>query len=133
MNQESAAFAEGARIKAQIGAAGGYPDFLEKVVAWRVRTARLLGGVFVRNSLVDLYNDLLAQLDKMSFIKTEILSQMKTRIERRASRSEDENGQMKRGRSGVERRDYQYFWTFNGEFWSDELGDYVFALDSECR
>ncbi len=133
VRQEAAAAAEGGRIKAQIGASGGYPDFLEKVVAWRSRTARLLGGVFVRNSLVDLYNDLLSNLDKMSFIKSEMLSQMKSRIERRASHSEDENGVMKRGRSGVERRDYQYFWSFNGEFWSDELGDYVFALDSECR
>jgi len=32
----------------------------------------------------------------------------------------------------IERNDKQYFWTFNGEFWADELGDYVFALRSEC-
>ena len=32
----------------------------------------------------------------------------------------------------VERNEKQYFWDFNGEFWADELGDYVFALKSEC-
>jgi hypothetical protein len=32
----------------------------------------------------------------------------------------------------IERNKKQYFWTFNGEFWADELGDYVFALRSEC-
>ena len=46
--------------------------------------------------------------------------------------SPDEDGVLKRGRSDVPRRDYQYFWSFNGEFWNDELGDYVFGLESEC-
>ena len=26
----------------------------------------------------------------------------------------------------------QYLWDFNGEFWADELGDYVFSLKSSC-
>jgi hypothetical protein len=33
----------------------------------------------------------------------------------------------------LRRTDKQYFWTFNGEFWADELGDYVFSLKSECK
>jgi hypothetical protein len=37
-----------------------------------------------------------------------------------------------RGNRTPERRDDQYLWSFNGEFWNDEIGDYVFALDSEC-
>ena len=31
------------------------------------------------------------------------------------------------------RRDDQYYWSFNGEFWNDELGDYVFGLESQCK
>jgi len=27
---------------------------------------------------------------------------------------------------------FQYFWDFDDEFWSDELGAYVFALKSQC-
>ena len=40
-----------------------------------------------------------------------------------------------RGRGNVEprRRDDQFYWSFNGEFWNDELGDYVFGLESECH
>ena len=133
LRQESAALSEGARFRAAMGTQGGYPDFLEKVVAWRVKTARLMGGVFVRNSMVDLYEDLLANLDKMSFIKSEMLSQMKGRIERRNQLTDDGNGGKKRGGAGFDRKDYQYYWGFNGEFWNDELGDYVFALESECR
>ncbi len=33
----------------------------------------------------------------------------------------------------LKRNDRQYFWSFNGEFWADEIGDYVFALGSRCR
>jgi hypothetical protein len=42
-------------------------------------------------------------------------------------------GQKKRGSLGrPSLKDNQYFWQFNGEFWADELGDYVFALRPEC-
>jgi hypothetical protein len=37
-----------------------------------------------------------------------------------------------RGNIVPRRRDDQLWWSFNGEFWTDELGDYVFALESEC-
>ncbi|MEW6056970.1 MAG: hypothetical protein AB1540_10180 [Bdellovibrionota bacterium] len=111
---------------------GRFSAFLEKVLNWRTKTVRILGGVFVRNSLADLYQDMIANFDKMSFIKLEMLKHSKQRLERKALMSEDENGVLKRGASGIDRKDYQYFWTFNGEFWLDELGDYVFALESQC-
>jgi hypothetical protein len=42
-------------------------------------------------------------------------------------------GQKKRGSLGRPyTKDNQFFWQFNGEFWADELGDYVFALRPEC-
>ena len=40
-----------------------------------------------------------------------------------------------RSRGSIEnlkRSQKQYFWDFEGEFWLDELGDYVFSLKSEC-
>lgn len=117
------------------GASGGgksFANFLEKVLAWRGKTVRLLGGMFVHNFMSDLYQDLLANLDKMSFIKLEMLKHTKQTLERQQVMSEDEDGVLKRGSADIDRRDYQYFWTFNGEFWVDELGDYVFALESQC-
>lgn len=109
-----------------------FSSFLQKVISWRGRTIKLLGGLFVKNSMNDLYNDLLGQVDKMSFIKLETLNRTKLKLEKKPVMSLDENGQFKRGAADIDRRDYQYFWTFNGEFWADELGDYVFALESQC-
>lgn len=121
-----------ARRYGQSGNGQKFAGFVEKVLGWRVKTVRLLGGMFVRNFMTDLYQDLLADLDKMSFIKLEMLKHAKTSLERKQIMSEDEEGELKRGSADVNRRDYQYFWTFNGEFWADELGDYVFALESRC-
>jgi hypothetical protein len=132
--QERATQHEASRVHA-IAARQGHPrfsSFLEKVIGWRAKTVRLIGGAFVRNSMDDLYSDLLANLDKMSFIELETLNHTKLKLERKQVMSEDEDGVLKRGKSDIERRDYQYFWTFNGEFWADELGDYVFALEPQC-
>jgi tetratricopeptide (TPR) repeat protein len=120
---------ESARLRGELGR-GGYPDFLAKVSGWRLKTIRLLGGIFVKNTMVDLYNGLLADFDKMSFIKSEMLGRMKGRLLSR--RGDQDSGSRGRGSSRIDRKDYQYYWSFNGEFWNDELGDYVFALDSEC-
>ncbi len=35
--------------------------------------------------------------------------------------------------SNVKRSPSQHFWTFNGEFWADELGDYSFGLKNNCK
>lgn len=132
--QERAVARERQRVQANKQKLGGheFTDFLLKILSWRQKSIQLLGGLFVKNSLLDLYQDFLSNLDKMSFIKLDMLKRAKTKLEKQKAQSEDEDGVMKRGRSSVDRKDYQYFWTFNGEFWADELGDYVFALDSEC-
>ena len=64
----------------------------------------------------------------MAFIKLEMLRRAKDKLI-----GKNEVGvERGRGNRKPKRRDDQYFWTFNGEFWNDELGDYVFALESEC-
>lgn len=108
----------------------GFPGFLEHVLNWRLRSIRQLGGAFVKNSLLDHHAALLADFDKMSFIKLEMLKRAKESIMSKGK----SRGQGERAWGNVEpsRRDYQYYWSFNGEFWNDELGDYVFGLESEC-
>lgn len=89
---------------------------------------RTILGAYVRAGLVSKYAELYSAFQGMSYIKLEVLAQRKERLYRT-----DENQGRKRGDiKYVERNDKQYFWTFNGEFWADELGDYVFALRSEC-
>ena len=75
------------------------------------------------------YAELYSSFEGMSYIKLEILALRKERLYKTdSSSSGNKRGDIKY----IERNDKQYFWTFNGEFWADELGDYVFALRSEC-
>jgi hypothetical protein len=94
-----------------------------------LRMQKRLLGSYVRGRLVSLYADMYKSFQNMSYIKLEILAKQKERLY-----SFDENKSGKRGDlKYLERNEKQYFWNFNGEFWADELGDYVFALKSECK
>lgn len=90
---------------------------------------RTVIGAYVRSGLVSKYGELYAAFESMSYIKLEILALRKERLYQT-------DAQLKGKKRGdikyIQRNDKQYFWTFNGEFWADELGDYVFALRSEC-
>ena len=108
----------------------GFPGFLDQVLSWRLKTIRQLGGAFVRNSLLDHHSVLIGDFEKMAFIKLEMLGQAKEKLMGIAPSS---GGERMRGNRRPNRRDDQYFWSFNGEFWNDELGDYVFGLESECH
>jgi tetratricopeptide (TPR) repeat protein len=106
----------------------GFAGFLEHVLGWRIKVIRMLGGSFIRNSLIDYHDALIADLEKMGFIKIEMLRRAKDAILKRPSPGMDRAW----GNIEPSRRDDQYYWTFNGEFWNDELGDYVFGLESQC-
>lgn len=106
----------------------GFPGFLRRVLEWRAKTARYLGGAFVKNGMVDYHSVLISDFEKMAFIKLEMLRRAKEKL------IDPEKAVATRGRGSKEpeRKPYQYRWSFNGEFWVDELGDYVFGLESEC-
>jgi tetratricopeptide (TPR) repeat protein len=90
---------------------------------------RTIIGAYVRAGMVSKYAEVYTAFQNMSYIKLEVLSLRKEKLYQ--SEAPTQNG--KRGDvKYIERNDKQYFWTFNGEFWADELGDYVFALRSEC-
>lgn len=100
-----------------------------------VRNVKTLGdeyrvaiGAYVRAGLVSKYAELYSSFQGMSYIKLEVLAQRKERL----YQTNVEQGKKRGDVKYIERNDKQYFWTFNGEFWADELGDYVFALRSEC-
>lgn len=109
----------------------GIPNF-KRILNLNIRESMLLQrdliGAYVRSKL-DLYMSQLNQsFIDMSYIKLEVLDRRKTSLY-------SPEISMNRGRGSVQnlkRTDKQYFWTFNGEFWADELGDYVFSLKSEC-
>ncbi len=90
---------------------------------------RDLIGAYVRKNL-HLY---ISQLDKsfegMTYIKLEVLGRKKQRVYSYSNYGNRDRGDIKH----LKRNEKQYFWSFNGEFWADELGDYVFSLKSECE
>jgi outer membrane protein assembly factor BamD (BamD/ComL family) len=107
----------------------GFAGFLNLVLNFRVRSIHSLGGAFVKNSLMDYHRVLISDFEKMAFIKLEMLGRAKEKL---VSTKPKASGSRNRGNIEPARRDDQYRWGFNGEFWADELGDYVFGLESEC-
>ncbi len=106
----------------------GFPGFLRQVLQWRLKSVRQLGGAFVKNSLLDHHAALISDFEKMSFIKIEMLGRAKDKLLYGKSPAE---GRL-RGQNTPRAKQHQYYWDFNGEFWNDELGDYVFGLESQC-
>ena len=93
---------------------------------------RNLIGSYIRGQLQLFAAQIVKAFEDMSYIKLEVLSKRKTELYEDISLT----GKQLRKRGDIahlRRTDKQYFWTFNGEFWADELGDYVFSLKSECK
>lgn len=105
----------------------GFPGFLREVLSWRRHSVRWFGGAFVKNSLLDRHLVLIHDFEKIAFIKLEMLRRAKESLMGKKSDID-----MPEDAQEASRRDYQYYWTFNGEFWNDEIGDYVFGLKSQC-
>ncbi len=92
---------------------------------------RNLIGSYIRGQLQLFAAQIVKAFEDMSYIKLEVLSKRKTELYGDVSMSAD--GRARGDIAQLKRTDKQYFWTFNGEFWADELGDYVFSLKSECK
>lgn len=89
---------------------------------------RDLIGSYIKKGLSTLSYRVEQTFAHMSYIKLEVIRNKKDQIYNAVPNTERTRGDIQY----LERSDKQYFWTFNGEFWADELGDYVFALRSEC-
>jgi tetratricopeptide (TPR) repeat protein len=131
VSDESAAITRFASMQAgaKNDPGAGFPGFLNQVLRWRAKSIRLLGGVHVKNSMIDYHMALISDFEKMAFIKLEMLKRAKDKLVFKRPSA------LERGWGNVtpSRRDDQQYWSFNGEFWNDELGDYVFGLESECN
>lgn len=89
---------------------------------------RDLVGAYVRKGLLQNLKMLDKSFEGMSYIKLEVLSRKKAELYDFESKEARSRGDIRY----LKRNEKQYFWSFNGEFWADELGDYVFSLKSEC-
>ncbi len=109
-------------------ARGKFERELLKSLNEALGTQKKLIGAYVKKSLTVYNHQLKKAFKSMSYIKLEVLSKSKRELYRHGK-------VLKRGRGDIANlvvKNNQYFWSFNGEFWADELGDYVFSLKSEC-
>lgn len=109
--------------------AGRYQSYVKSHLKSSLILERDLIGAYVRSSLIDLRNSVQVSLEGMSSIKLEILKQKKQALYQDKEFVTKKRGNIK----NLQRTSKQYFWDFNGEFWADELGDYVFSLKSRCE
>ncbi len=103
----------------------GFVGFLQEVGHFFTESLHAFEGILVKNTLVDYNAELIENFDKMSFMKVEVLKVASDSL------------QNIKPAVGVNMRTpsiptSMLYWTFNGEFWSDELGDYVVATTSAC-
>jgi tetratricopeptide (TPR) repeat protein len=120
---------DSARPETRTGITEGFPGFLNAVLDWRNSSVELLGGIYIKKSMQDYRDSLVSDLENMQFLKIDLLSHMKKKI---MAPEEASSAERSRGNRIPVRRNDQLLWSFNGEFWNDEIGDYVFALESEC-
>jgi tetratricopeptide (TPR) repeat protein len=90
---------------------------------------RNIVGAYVRKGLYIFKNLMDKSFEDMSYIKLEVLSQLRNQVLNIPSSYTRARGNL----VNIKPNDKQYFWNFVGEFWADELGDYVFSLKSECK
>lgn len=104
-----------------------FTKFLNGNLFETTKSYQKITGSYIRSKLVSFYAQLYKAFEGMSYIKLEVLAQRKAKLY-----SFNDESRSRGDLKYVERNEKQYFWDFNGEFWADELGDYVFALKSEC-
>jgi hypothetical protein len=120
------ALTEYSRLKSKTK--GKYSLVLRKNIKDYIYTIQKIMGYFALNQF-NHNKDLVAYaFQGMSYIKLEVLAKRKEAIYSNLPEPGTKRGDIKY----LDRNDKQYFWDFNGEFWADELGDYVFALGSKC-
>lgn len=85
---------------------------------------------YVKVSIIKFINETHKLSQDMFNLKLEILAKQRDLVYKQEklianrSRGDLEN---------VDRKDFQEFWTFQNAFWADELGDYSFGLESNCK
>ncbi len=85
---------------------------------------------YVKVSMTKFINETHSLSSDMFNLKLEILAKQRDLVYKR---EKIDAGRSRGSLENVERKPYQEFWTFNSAFWADELGDYSFGLESNCK
>lgn len=105
---------------------------LRKVLTDVVKNSLILQrdliGAYVRKVLYEYYYQINRTLENLSYVNLEILDRRRNQLYADITGTDRSRGSIE----NLKRSQKQYFWNFEGEFWLDELGDYVFSLKPEC-
>ncbi len=84
---------------------------------------------YIKKEIYQFITDIHRHSYSMFNLKLELLSQKRNQIYNPKKKEDRDRGDER----NVKRTAYQYFYNFNGSFWADELGDYSFGLESNCK
>ena len=85
---------------------------------------------YVKNQMFEFLGDMRQFSIEMSNIQLKSISYERTEVYRNKKLT---SKRFQGSLANVRRTSKQYFYSFDGEFWADELGDYSFGLKSSCR
>ncbi len=102
---------------------------LENTVNYEQRQLDIINH-FVKKKMYQFINEMNFFSKEMYAIHLEILGRMKNLIYDKKKLAKT---RVRGNYDNVERESRQYFWSFKGAFWADELGDYAFGLESNCQ
>ncbi|MCB9062234.1 MAG: hypothetical protein H6622_12005 [Halobacteriovoraceae bacterium] len=85
---------------------------------------------FVKKNMFQTVNEIYSFSAEMFNIKLEISSKKRSLLYKNQKLI---SGRSRGSHENVKRDTFQFFWEFKGSFWADELGDYSFGLESNCK
>lgn len=86
---------------------------------------------YIKKEIFVFINEIHKHSYSMFNLKLELLS--KKREEIYNTKADQQINRNRGSETNVNRKTNQYFFDFNGSFWADELGDYSFGLQSQCK
>lgn len=86
---------------------------------------------YIKKEIFTFINEIHKHSYSMFNLKLELLSKKREDIYN--TKADQKNDRNRGAETNVNRKTNQYFFDFNGSFWADELGDYSFGLQSQCK
>jgi tetratricopeptide (TPR) repeat protein len=87
---------------------------------------------YVKKKFVDYTNDIINLNNKFIEIELEIYSNLKYELYKNKKSGKNDDERETFFVKEIDRETDQYYWDFNGEFWADELGNYIPILENKC-
>lgn len=108
-----------------------FTDQLEENLNTTIKFISSKINFYIKKEIFVFINEIHKHSFSMFNLKLELLS--KKRDEIYNAKADQQSDRNRGSESNIKRKTDQYFFDFNGSFWADELGDYSFGLQSQCK